>query len=269
MLQKSKVKQRMRDRQVIIRAFLRFPNPGAAEIMALSGVDLIVLDNEHYPFNCQQIETIVRAAQCFGAECMVRLPNAEPARIARVMESGVCGVVIPHIETYEEAMEVVNAVKYAPVGNRGFCPITRAAAYGMGMPPAEYAAFANQETSIILMAETKRGLENLDRILTIPEVDGISIGPSDVSASYGFPGQTDHPAVCAAIEEGQRKIVAAGKTLVAQAYSGQAAKRVYEKGARILTIGSDVQVLTKKFDDLTKTMRRVEREFFAARGAEV
>lgn len=265
MLQKSRVKQRMRDKQVIIRAFLRFPNPGAAEIMALSGVDLIVLDNEHYPFNCQQIETIVRAAQCFGAECMVRLPNTEPARIAQVMESGVCGVVIPHVETYEEAMQVVNAVKYAPVGGRGFCPITRAAAYGMGMTPSDYASFANEQTSIILMAETKKGLENLDQILTIPEVDGISIGPSDVSASYGFPGQTDHPLVRAAIEEGQRKIVAAGKTLVAQAYNGQAAKRMYEKGARMLTVGSDVQVLTGRFEALTQAMRQVEQEFFAAK----
>ena len=107
--------------------------------MVLSGVDLVVLDQEHYPFNAQEIEAIVRAVQSFGGECMVRVPNTEPARIAQVMESGVCGVVVPHIETYEEAMEVVNAVKYAPIGKRGFCPITRAAAYGMGMNAKEYA----------------------------------------------------------------------------------------------------------------------------------
>lgn len=139
MLQVSKVKQKMKEGQTVIRAFLRFPNPGAAEIMVLSGVDLVVLDQEHYPFNAQEIEAIVRAVQSFGGECMVRVPNTEPARIAQVMESGVCGVVVPHIETYEEAMEVVNAVKYAPIGKRGFCPITRAAAYGMGMNAKEYA----------------------------------------------------------------------------------------------------------------------------------
>lgn len=266
MLQISKVKQRMRDKQVVIRAFLRFPNPGAAEIMALSGVDLIVLDQEHYPFNTQQMEKIVRAAQVFGGECMVRVQNTEPSRISQIMESGVCGVVVPHVETYEEAMEVVNAVKYAPEGKRGFCPITRAAAYGMKLSALEYAAFSNEQTSIILMTETKKGLENLDQILTIPQVDGISIGPSDVSASYGLPGQPDHPVVKAAIEEGQRKIAASGKVLVAQAYDGESAKRVYDKGARVLTVGSDVQMLTKQFSSLVGSMRRVEREFFAAGG---
>lgn len=268
MLQVSKVKQKMKEGQTVIRAFLRFPNPGAAEIMVLSGVDLVVLDQEHYPFNAQEIEAIVRAAQSFGGECMVRVPNTEPARIAQVMESGVCGVVVPHIETYEEAMEVVNAVKYAPIGKRGFCPITRAAAYGMGMNAKEYAAFANEQTAIILMTETKRGLENLDEILTIPQVDGISIGPSDVSASFGMPGQVDHPTVQAAIREGEKKILAAGKVLAAQAYDGTAAKRAYDRGARILTVGSDVQVLTKGFARLTQTMYGVEREFFEGQEAQ-
>lgn len=266
MLRVSKVKQRMKKHELVIRAFLRFPSPGAAEIMALSGVDLIVLDQEHYPFNMEEIERIVRAAQTYGAECMVRVQNTEPTRIAQVMESGVVGVVAPHIETYEEAMEVVSAVKYAPEGTRGFCPITRAAAYGMRMAPNEFAAFSNAQTTIILMTETKKGLENLDRILTIPEVDGISIGPSDVSASYGYPGQPEHPAVKSAIEEGQRKIVASGKALCTQAYNGKAAKRVYEMGSRVLTIGSDVQMLTKKFSELVGSMRQVEQEYFAKEG---
>ena len=266
MLQVSKVKQKMKAGEVVIRAFLRFPNPGAAEIMVLSGVDLVVMDQEHYPFNAQEIETVVRAVQAAGGECMVRVPNTEPAHIAQVMESGVCGVVVPHIETYEEAMEVVNAVKYAPIGKRGFCPITRAAAYGMQMGPKEYVAFANEQTSIILMTETKRGLENLDQILTIPEVDGISIGPSDVSASFGLPGQVDHPLVQEAIKEGEKKILAAGKVLAAQAYGGAAAKQAYDRGARILTVGSDVQVLTKSFASLTASMFGVEREFLGEQG---
>lgn len=266
MFHASKVKQRLRDGEVVLRAFLRFPDPATAEIMALSGVDLIVLDQEHYPFNMEEIERIVRAALAFGAECMVRVPNTEPARIAQVMESGVIGVVVPHIETYEEAMTMVNAVKYAPVGNRGFCPITRAAAYGLGLSPTAYTVFANEQTVILLMTETKKGLENLEQILTIPEVDAISIGPSDVSASYGLPGQPNHPVVKAAIEEGQRKIVASGKVLCAQAYDGAAAKRVYDLGARMLTIGSDVQVLTRKSSELARSMRQAEQRYFEGGG---
>ena len=90
-------------------------------------MDLIVIDNEHYPFNPQRMETIIRAAETYGAECMVRVPNTEPARIAQIMDYGVDGILVPSVDSYEEAMQLVNAVKYAPVGERGFCPITRAA----------------------------------------------------------------------------------------------------------------------------------------------
>ncbi|MCI8304106.1 MAG: hypothetical protein HFF52_05700 [Lawsonibacter sp.] len=261
MLQASKVKQKLRGGQPVIRGFLRFPDPGTAEIMALAGVELIILDQEHYPFNSQEIEKVVRAAQIYGAECMVRVPNSEPARVAQVMESGAIGVVVPHVESRAQAMEVVNAVKYAPVGTRGFCPITRAAAYGMRLSPEEYAQFANEQTCIILMAETRRGLEALDEILTIPQVDGISIGPSDVSASYGYPGHPEHPEVRAAIEEGQKKVAASGKALCVQAYDGAAARRGCALGARIFTVGSDVQVLTQGFQALVQSMRQAEREF--------
>ena len=267
MLQVSKVKQKLHSGQRILRGFLRFPDPASVEIMALAGVDLIVLDQEHYPFNGQEIEKVVRAVQSRGGECMVRVPNTDPSHIAQVMESGAVGVVVPHIESYEEAMTVVNAVKYAPVGTRGFCPITRAAAYGMRLSPDEYSAFANEQTVIILMTETKKGLEALDQILTIPEVDGISIGPSDVSASYGYPGQADHPVVKAAIAEGQKKIAASGKALCAQAYDEAGTRRCCEMGAQILTIGSDVQLLTRGFRDMVCSMRQAEREFWEEGGS--
>ena len=140
MLQVSKVKQLYRNRQMVLQTMLRFPDPGAAEIMAMTGADLIVIDNEHYPFSVSQIESIVRAAQAFGGECAVRVPNSEPKRISQIMETGISGILVPHVETYEEAMTVVNAVKYAPVGTRGFCPITRAAAYGMRMSQSDEVA---------------------------------------------------------------------------------------------------------------------------------
>ncbi len=256
MLKKSKLKQKYLNKELVTQTMLRFPDPGAAEIMVLSGVDVVIIDQEHYPFNIEQIERIVRAVQSFGGECMVRVQNSEPTRIALTMETGISGVLIPHVETYEEAMTVVNAVKYAPVGTRGFCPITRAAAYGMRMSPSEYAAFANENTSIILMAETKKGLENLDKILTIPEVDGIAIGPSDVSASYGFPGQPEHPIVKAAIDGGARKVIESGKCLSALGYTPEAAELAWKMGARQMNVGSDVQMLST-FKNLINSVAQV------------
>lgn len=255
MLQTSKVKQKLKNGEIVIRAFLRSSDPTSAEIMALAGVDLIVIDNEHYPFNPQRMETIIRAAETYGAECMVRVPNTEPARIAQIMDMGAIGVVVPHIESREEALAVVDAVKYAPVGHRGFCPITRAASYGMAMSGDEYTRLANEQTCIILMTETKKGLEALDDILAIPEVDGISIGPSDVSASYGLPGQPDHPVVKAAIEEGQRKIIASGKCLCDLYKNPEQAKKAIRSGVRMFQIGSPLQLLSGGFKELIQGVK--------------
>ena len=255
MLQTSKVKQKLKNGEIVIRAFLRSSDPTSAEIMALAGVDLIVIDNEHYPFNPQRMETIIRAAETYGAECMVRVPNTEPARIAQIMDMGAIGVVVPHIESREEALAVVDAVKYAPVGHRGFCPITRAASYGMAMSGDEYTRLANEQTCIILMTETKKGLEALDDILAIPEVDGISIGPSDVSASYGLPGQPDHPVVKAAIEEGQRKIIASGKCLCDLYKNPEQARRAIQSGVRMFQIGSPLQLLSGGFKELIQGVK--------------
>lgn len=255
MLQTSKVKQKLKNGEIVIRAFLRSSDPTSAEIMALAGVDLIVIDNEHYPFNPQRMETIIRAAETYGAECMVRVPNTEPARIAQIMDMGAIGVVVPHIESREEALAVVDAVKYAPVGHRGFCPITRAASYGMVMDGDEYTRLANEQTCIILMTETKKGLEALDDILAIPEVDGISIGPSDVSASYGLPGQPDHPVVKAAIEEGQRKIIASGKCLCDLYKNPEQAKKAIRSGVRMFQIGSPLQLLSGGFKELIQGVK--------------
>ena len=198
MLQTSKVKQKLKNGEIVIRAFLRSSDPTSAEIMALAGVDLIVIDNEHYPFNPQRMETIIRAAETYGAECMVRVPNTEPARIAQIMDMGAIGVVVPHIESREEA---------------------------------------------------------LDDILAIPEVDGISIGPSDVSASYGLPGQPDHPVVKAAIEEGQRKIIASGKCLCDLYKNPEQAKKAIRSGVRMFQIGSPLQLLSGGFKELIQGVK--------------
>ena len=211
-------------------------------------------------------EALARAAQIYGSGVVIRVPNEEAARVAQMMDCQLQGIKIPHVETKEQALAIVNAVKYAPVGKRGFCPITRAASYGMAMSGDEYTRLANEQTCIILMTETKKGLEALDDILAIPEVDGISIGPSDVSASYGLPGQPDHPVVKAAIEEGQRKVAVSGKALVAQAYTPEAAERMHARGATVMTVGSDVQMIRWRLDAMMHDIRALERECFGGEG---
>ena len=235
---------------VVLAAMLRFPDPSAAEIMARCGVDMICIDNEHYPFNMETVEAVARAAQTHGASVLIRVPNDEPARIAQVLDCGLQGIKIPHVETKEQALAIVRAVKYAPVGARGFCPITRAAAYGMEVSAAEFPKRSNHDTVIALMVETKKGLENIEEILSIPEIDIIAIGPSDVSASYGLPGQPDHPVVREAIAKAREKISASGKFLCALVKNEAQAWEELNAGTRVLLIGSDLQMLTGGFSAL-------------------
>ena len=255
MLQTSKVKQKLKNGEIVIRAFLRSSDPTSAEIMALAGVDLIVIDNEHYPFNPQRVEALARAAQIYGSGVVIRVPNEEAARVAQMMDCQLQGIKIPHVETKEQALAIVNAVKYAPVGTRGFCPITRAADYGFTASPADYPVRANRDSVVSIMVETKRGLENLDEILSIPEIDVVAIGPSDVSASYGLPGQPDHPVVKAAIEEGQRKIIASGKCLCDLYKNPEQAKKAIRSGVRMFQIGSPLQLLSGGFKELIQGVK--------------
>lgn len=205
---KNPVREKLSRGEMVIAAMLRLPDLAAAEIMACSGVDLICIDNEHYPFDQETVRGIVTAVECFGKSCFIRLPNGDPSRVAQYLDMGLAGIKIPHVDTYEQAKAVVDAVKFAPVGERGFCPITRAARYGFADTPEGFAREANRDTMIALMLESKTALENIDEILTIPQVDFIAIGPSDVAASYGHPGHNDAPQVVEAMAAAKKKVLA-------------------------------------------------------------
>jgi len=214
------------------------------EILALAGVDLVIIDNEHYPFNPQTLIDLVRAADVHGMATCVRVPNCEPTRIAQIMDMGVDGIMVPSVDSYEEAMQLVNAVKYPPLGTRGFCPITRAASYGMKMKPDEFAAFSNEKSFVIVQIETKSGVADLEKILSIPDVDVIEYGPSDLAASYGMPGHNDDPQIQTIVNEIISKALSAGKDVPYMVHSPEAAIEALEKGFTHISLGSDQQMIT-------------------------
>lgn len=252
---KNPVRQKLDSGELILCSMLRLPDPSSAEMLAQSGIDMLCIDNEHYGFNAQTIENMTRAVQIHGATVFVRIPNDDPAMISQMLDCGVAGIKIPHVETKKQAQDIVEAVKYAPLGKRGFCPITRSASYGLRLAPSDYTVEANKETLIALMIETRTGLENLDEILSVEGVDMIAIGPSDVSASYGHPGQPDHPKVKEAIEKARQKIFAKGGHLIALVKNEEDALRELEAGTRIFQIGSELQMLAGGFSALVKEVR--------------
>jgi 4-hydroxy-2-oxoheptanedioate aldolase len=249
------LRQKLKNREKILSAMLRFPLPELAEVMALSGVECIIVDNEHYAFDDQNLVGIVRACTMYGASALIRPTDLNFAKVSRYLDFGFQGILAAHVEDAETACNIVNAVKFGPEGERGFCPISRSSLYGYAMPADEFARISNEETVVIAMIETKSGVENIDPILEVSGIDAITIGPSDMSNSYGFPGKPDHPVVRAAIEEVENKVLALGKPLFVQAYTVESAKKALDRGMNMLNIGSDLQILITGFNKLVSEIK--------------
>ncbi len=237
------IKERIRSFEPILLPYIRMPETAVAEIAVMTGSDLIVLDNEHFAYSDRDIVNMIRAVHARGGKVLLRLPDKNRAYIGRALDMGADGIVAPIIDSYEEALRVVRAATYGPVGERGFCPITAGNLFGYERNPREASAYANAHVIIAVMIESKSGVDDLDKILSIPEIDYISIGPSDISASYGYAGQVDHPEVKKIIQLIREKVKKAGKALCGQSYTTEAAQRCLEDGITIMNTGSELQYL--------------------------
>lgn len=247
--------ERLRAKKPVTMPYLRIAEPAIAEIAVMAGCDFVVIDDEHFAFSDRDLIDMIRAVHCRGGKAIVRVHDKSRGAIGRILDMGADGIIAPQISSYEEALEVVKATKYPPVGNRGFCPITPGAGYGIGMTPKEYGEKKNSEIVVGLMIETKGAIENLDKILSIKELDYASIGPSDVSASYGYPGDYDNPIVKEAIETARKKIVASHVALSGQCYTDEAIGKAISSGRTVLNLGSDVQFLIWGFTEYVKAVK--------------
>jgi 2-keto-3-deoxy-L-rhamnonate aldolase RhmA len=181
---------------------------GLVELLGHFGFDGVFLDCEHGPGSWEDIEHMVRAAEVAGYSAVVRVDRNDAATITRALDRGAGGVQIPHVNTAAEAAAAVQHAKYAPLGHRGWSG-WRAV---FGEDPAEYPRRANAETLVVVMLEEAEALDNLNEILRVDHIDVFFVAPGDLAQSMGFPGQTDHPQVNAAIEDALRRVRAAGRT---------------------------------------------------------
>ena len=143
---------------------LQLPSEELAEILAHAGVDVIILDTEHSPTGYEKLVSLIRACETFGALAFVRVPSArDEAAIKRALDAGAGGIMIPNVDTAEDARRAVEYAKFPPLGRRGACPFVRANAYG-GEDRTDFYAKANAETAIILLVESPEGIRNLPEI---------------------------------------------------------------------------------------------------------
>lgn len=192
----------------LVGVFVSIESPTTTELLAVAGVDYVMIDGEHNPIGPAEAVEMIRAGEARGVPVMARIGENTPQVIAKYLDAGVLGVMTPMVNSAEEARRVVEAVKYPPVGKRGLAGVR---ANDFGTSP-EYVERANEATVVMVQIETTEGIERAEEIINTDGVDAVFLGPSDISVALGVPGQAKHPTVLETIERLTEKVVAAGRT---------------------------------------------------------
>lgn len=241
------LKERLRGDQPLLCTFSILPSVEAVEIIALSGFDAVILDLEHGAYGVETVGPLVLAAHARGIHAVVRVLKNDPGMIGAVLDAGADGVLVPQVSTRAQAQAAVDAARFAPVGSRGANSWVRAAGFD-GSP--DWFAKANETVAVIVMIEGKAGVENMDEIIDTPSLDGVFLGPVDLSHSLGVPGQVDHLKV---LEKMNEVIFAAKrKSLTTAVFAPRP-----EAGRRWIGLGVDMVACGVDTGHLFEGMRQV------------
>ena len=234
-------RQRLQQGEVLLgQIVLELFTPGIGPMLAACGLDFVIFDMEHGRCDIALLSEMI--ASCRGSDIvpMARVPDLNFAPLSRVLDLGARGVMVPRVETRQQAEDIVNQVKYAPTGKRGVALGIAHDLYCAGN--AEFFAQANEEIAIILLLETEKAFENLDDIVSVPGVDVAWMGHYDLTVSMGIPAQFDHPRLLAAMDA---LVGACRKHGVAPGFlppSAESALHWIDKGFRAISLGSDISV---------------------------
>jgi 2-keto-3-deoxy-L-rhamnonate aldolase RhmA len=244
--------RRLRDRERLLGTIVSLDSIAVMEIVASSGFDWIFIEAEHAPNGMAALERLIVAAR--DTPCLVRLPNHEPTWIKRALDLGAAGIIVPQVNSVGEAHAIADAARFTPMGERGL-GVCRANGYGYAT--GEYLAGANAGTAVLVQAEHVDAVANASSIASIEGIDGVFVGPYDLSASMGIPGELDHPDVVEAIDTVRRAFNAVGKPAgYFSADSANATKRIAE-GFTLVACSADVLLLRAGAMALSDTLREV------------
>jgi 4-hydroxy-2-oxoheptanedioate aldolase len=217
------------------------------EILAGSGFDWLLLDQEHSPNELPMVHSQLQATVGGTAHPVVRPPWNDTVMIKRLLDTGVQSFLIPYVQDEAEARAAVAATRYPPKGVRGFASASRASKFGR---VKDYYARYEQEICVLVQVETRHALGNLEAIAGVEGVDGVFIGPGDLSADMGHLGNPGHPEVQAAIEDAIGRIKACGKAPGILTGDEKFARRYVELGCLFTAVGADVAILARGSEQL-------------------
>lgn len=213
-----------------------------AEALSLTGFDWLLIDTEHGPIEAGGALAMLRACGLGDADCVVRVAWNDEVLIKRVLDLGAQTLMVPFVQTAEEASAAVRAIRYPLGGVRGSAGITRAGRWGMA---SDYLTTANDQMALIVQVETAEAAARIDEIAAVEGVDGVFIGPSDLSASMGHLGDPNHPEVVATIAEAAARIRAAGRRASILALDLPTIRRYEAMGFDMVAGGLDMHLLVQ------------------------
>lgn len=223
--------EKLRLGDTVFGCFLRQPDAGVAELLALHGLDVVVFDGEHGTLTPQACEHLARAVELHGATPAVRVEENRASSIMRYLDAGALICHVPGVTSAEEAVEAVRAVKFRPEGDRGLSA-SRASGFGAVDGYAAYTAHANRTTQVVAHIESAAGVAAVETIATVEGIDVLLVGTVDLSHDLGCPGEIEHPDVVACAERVAAAAATSGRVLGAVAGDRRSVERWLDRGAR-------------------------------------
>ncbi len=182
------LKQKLKNNKLTLGSWVTIGHPVVIDIMASAGFEWLVIDMEHTSIDLMTAHNLISTIQANGMKALVRVSKNEEVIIKRILDMGADGIVVPMVKSKADALEAIDYAKYPPVGKRGV-GLFRAQKYGLGFD--EYKKWVNDELVIIAQIEHYEAVENIEEIITTDGIDGVIIGPYDLSGSMGYPGEYD------------------------------------------------------------------------------
>ncbi|MCA9040430.1 MAG: 2,4-dihydroxyhept-2-ene-1,7-dioic acid aldolase [Planctomycetaceae bacterium] len=244
-------RSRLKAGETLLGTMVTLNTPATAEILADVGFDWLFVDAEHGPLETAEVLSILQAVDNQIA-CLVRVPALGETTIKKMLDLGAAGIIVPQVNTAEQAVDVVRYSRYAPEGTRG---VGLARAHGYGMKFQDYLDNANESVSVVVQAEHAEAVENIEAIVKVPGVDAVLLGPYDLSASLGQTGKLGHPTVVEAINHITETCLKAKMPLGYFGVTAKAVQPFIDRGYTLIVAGVDTLMLAHSAGKLLGDLR--------------
>ncbi len=246
----NSAKKKLQDGEKILGTFFSMGNPSAMECLGYTGMDFAIIDTEHGPFDTENAMALVRAAESVGLSPFMRIADVSHKEIQRAVDMGVQGLIVPCLRSLGDMRKLVDLAKFAPVGNRGFI---KGRGSGFGYQDwacgsvAEYMTASNDRLLVLPQCETRECYEEIEEVLAIEGIDGIFVGPFDLSISLGMPGDFENPEFKAAVARILKACKKAGKYSLIFSTAIDQARAYLEQGFDGVAHSIDFTVFTEAY----------------------